>query len=109
MAGPTERIAYDGDEGTTRALLVPTWQVQITGDAPLASGPGGSAGFKRRRRFIIDDATGKEHGITVGSITSAAWTAAFGSAVAMGAAVAGQPAGTFKYGGRTGERTLVRG
>lgn len=109
MAGPTTRIQYTGDEGTVRALLVPTWQVHITNDAPLATGPGGQAGFKRRRRFIIDNATGREHGITVGDEGSAAWTAAFGSPVAMGTAVPGQPAGTFRYGGRTGERTLVRG
>lgn len=107
MAGTADHRTYVSDDGNTYRILMPTWQSGLTGDAVLASGQGLPRGYQRRHRMIQDTATGKEIKITVGSITSASWTAAFGSVATV--TPPGHAATTWHYAGRIGERDLIRG
>lgn len=107
MAGPADHRAYHSDDGVTYRVLMPTWQSGLTGDAAQATGQGLPRGYQRRHRMLQDTATGREIKITVGSITSSAWTAAFGATATV--TVPGNPGAAYVYAGRIGERDLIRG
>lgn len=109
MAGPAVHINYIDNVGTTVRVLVPSWQQAFTGDA-LATASGSLAkGVKRRRRYIRGDTTGREYHFTVGDTTKTAWTAAVGAVVASPPTIPGAADTAFHYGGRIGERDLIRG
>jgi hypothetical protein len=111
MAGASVRVQYKDDHGSAAcALKVPAWQQAITGDALATNQANCNHLTERRHRFIRDDATGREYRVTVGDPALAAWTAAKGATVTglTAIAVKGLSGTTFTYGGRTGERDLIR-
>lgn len=109
MTGAATHIDYISDDGLTYRVLVPQWQVDITGDAAATSNTPLHVGYQRRRRMLRDTTTGREVRITVGDITSAAWTGAFNTPPAGTFTIPGHEGATFHYAGRIGERDLIRG
>ena len=109
MAGPSTHIQYLSDDGTAYRVQVPTWVHTFTGDALATATVSLQRGYQRRRRFIKGNTTGREYHFTVGDITKVSWTAAIGSAVASPPVIPGSADVAFTYGGRIGERDLVRG
>lgn len=110
MAGPAVHINYIDNTGTTVRALVPSWQQAFTGDALATTATGQLAkGTKRRRRYIRGDTTGREYHFTVGDTTKVAWTAAVGAVVASPPTIPGAGDTAFHYGGRIGEKNLIRG
>lgn len=109
MAGPAIHINYISDDGNTYRALVPTWEQTITLDAAATATSGLPKGYQRRKRKIMEVATGKEHSLTVGDITKAAWTAGFGVTVTPTPDIPGHGTTPCTYAGRIGERDLIRG
>lgn len=109
MAGPTISVNYDSDDGTTYPVLTPTWQNAVVNNVAGTAGPSLPKGTRKRSRMIMDPTTGREYRLMVGVISSAAWTAAFGAAVTPTPDIPGLGATPCVYGGRIGERQLVRG
>ena len=109
MAGASTHIAYIADDGNTYRALVPSWVAGLTGDAALGTGAQVPKGYRRRHRWIRNTTTGREYRFTVGDITKAAWTAAFGAAVPTGHVPTLLGPDTWVYQGRTGEVDRIRG
>jgi len=109
MAGPATHINYIDNTGTTFRVLVPEWQQAFTGDAAATVGGVLPKGTIRRRRYLRGDTTGREYRITVGDPALTAWTAAVGAVVASPPTIPGSADAAFHYGGRIGERDLIRG
>lgn len=109
MAGPATHINYISDDGNTYRVLVPQWEVTLTGDAAATATVGLPKGYQRRKRKIMEVGTGKEHSITVGDITLAFWTAGFGGAVTPSPDIPGHGVTACTFAGRIGERDLIRG
>lgn len=108
MAGPKLRIDYTADDATVYRMSVPTWQQTFTGDPTATSVVTAPKGLRRRHRFIRGNTTGREYRVTVGDPTSVVWTTAKGAAVAVAPTIPGAPDSAFTYGGRVGERDLIR-
>jgi hypothetical protein len=109
VAGPAVHINYITDTATTVRVLVPSWQQAFTTDALATASGQLPKGTQRRRRYLRGDTSGREYRITVGDTTKTAWTAANGAAVASPPTIPGSPDTAFHYGGRVGERDLIRG
>lgn len=109
MAGPATHIEYISDDGNHYRVLVPNWEVAVTGDATATATVSLPKGYRRRHRMIQDTTSGKQYKLTVGDITEAAWTAGFGAAVTPSPNVPGHGTITAVYAGRIGERDLIRG
>lgn len=109
MAGPATHINYIDNTGTTVRVLVPEWQQAFTGDAAATVGGQLPKGTIRRRRYLRGNTTGREYKITVGDPALTAWTAAVGAAVATPPTIPGAADTAFTFGGRIGERNLIRG
>jgi hypothetical protein len=108
MAGPKFAINYVSQGLGTLKLTVPSWQQAFTGDAAATVSNTPPKGFKRRHRMLRGDTTGREYKLCVGDVTLTAWTAANGAAVASPPTIPGAPDTAFHYGGRIGEKDLVR-
>lgn len=108
MTGKATRIEYTDDVGTGFAVKTPDWQNTIGGNAAATATSQKPSGLITRYRMIMDPTTGREHKVRVGSVGAAAWTAALGApagnvVVADGSTITGA-----LYGGRIGERRLIR-
>src|SRR5690348_8844472 len=114
MAGPAESVVYTADDATAYCVKVPQWEANVSNHAPtLTQGatacttqPPKPAGIRRRRRYYIITATGKEGSFTVLDSTSNLWTSPVGTAIEIpifGAAAPTADNATLR--GRTGERT----
>jgi hypothetical protein len=109
MAGASTHIAYVSDDGNTYRALVPAWVAGLTGDPALATGAQIPKGYRRRHRYIRNTTSGREYKFTVGAAGSAAYTAAFGAAVATGHVPTLLGPDTWVYAGRSGEKDKIRG
>jgi hypothetical protein len=109
MAGPAIHIDYASDNGTHYRTLNPVWQNTIAGNIAATTSNTKPAGMRRRYRMIQDPATGREFKVTVGSITSAAWTAALGSSAGTVVVADGSSIPGALFAGAIGERRLIRG
>lgn len=109
MAGPRTKINYIDDFGSTVAVPFPSWMPAFTGDAAATVTTVIPKGVHPRYRLLRGDTTGKEYRVHVGDITKVSWTTAPGAVVASPPTIPGATDTTFTYGGRIGERTLIRG
>jgi hypothetical protein len=109
MAGPATHIDYISDDGNTYRILVPDWEIAVSGDTAATSTQGMPKGYIRRRRMLQDAATGREFKLTVGDITKASWTAGFGVPVTPSPNIPGHGVTACVYAGRIGEKDLIRG
>jgi len=110
MAGPAVTIEYISGPGTHYNVLVPSWQQTFTTDAtPATATAGAPKGFRRRRRYLRDVATGKEIRVTVGDVTKAAWTSAYNAVPTAQPVVPGHTGVTYHYAGYTDEKYTKRG
>lgn len=109
MAGPGAHIDYISDDGNTYRVLVPNWQKTFTTDAAASVSVGMPKGYRRRKRLLRGNTTGREYKITVGDITKTVWTAGLGAAVVAPPTIPGATDVAFTYGGRVGEKDLIRG
>jgi hypothetical protein len=113
VAGPTARYVYIDDTGTSYAVRMPVWEAELSDHAGVnlqdgtvaTDQPNPPIGFRRRKRYYVITATGREGSFTVLDPVSTINTAANGAAVQVplfnSAVVANN--GTLR--GRTGERT----
>jgi hypothetical protein len=84
MSGPSARYVYTADNGTAYAVRMPIWEANVADHAATigqtatlaTTQPGLPKGYRRRRRYYVITATGKEGSFTVLDATSSAWTAA---------------------------------
>lgn len=90
MSGPMTRAVYTDDAGVARSVRLPTWEYGVTnaagtilqtGATVATTEPGLPKGYRRRKRYYIVTATGKEGSVTVLDPTSSLWTAADGSPI----------------------------
>jgi len=113
MAGPMTRAVYTDDGGTDRAVRLPTWEYNLSNQAATLSQDGTAAttepglpkGYRRRKRFYVITATGREGSFTVLHTTSDLWTSPDGTPIKVplfGAADPGANNATLR--GTTGER-----
>ena len=114
MSGPTTKAVYTADDGNEYAVRLPTWEYAVTNAAAddlqngsVASGlPGLPKGVRRRKRYYVITATGKEGSITALRSNQSLWTSPVGDPLEVplfGAAAPGSNNATLR--GRTGERT----
>jgi len=113
MSGTTIRAVYTDDQGTARAVRLPLWEYNVTDSTatltqagtPATTQPGLPKGYRRRRRYYVITATGKEGSFTVLDSASNLWTAADGTGIEIPLFGAAAPvANNATLRGTTGER-----
>lgn len=116
MAGPMAHYVYTGDDGTAYSVRMPTWEATVSDHGATLTQAASAAttqpplpkGIRRRKRYYVITATGKEGSFTVLDATSNLWTSAIGTPILIplfDAALAGADNATLR--GRTGERTKL--
>lgn len=108
MSGPKTHVNYIGDAGVTYNISFPTWQTAFVGDAAATSSTPKPVGLRPRYRMLRGNTTGREYRVHVGDPALTAWTADKGAAVVAPPTIPGAPDTAFHYGGRIGERDLIR-
>lgn len=114
MAGAAQKARYKDDAGTNYKVSLPLWEYNLTNAGATISQTKTAAttepqlpkGVRRRKRYYVITATGKEGAVTVLDPASTLWTAAAGTGAEVplfGAAAPGADNATLS--GRTGERT----
>jgi len=114
MAGPSIKAVYTADDATAYAARLPQWEFDVTnaaatltqGGTAATTQPGIPKGLRRRKRFYVVTASGKEGSFTVLDSASNLWTSAIGTALEIPLFEAAAPvANNATLRGRTGERT----
>jgi len=113
MSGATIDAVYTADDGTAYSCRLPLWEYNVTNHAatltqsgtPATTQPDIPRGVRRRKRYYVITATGKEGSFTVLDTISNLWTSAKGTAITIplfDVAPPGADNATLR--GRTGER-----
>src|SRR3989442_4377567 len=113
MSGPSARYVYTADDGTAYAVRMPVWEANVADHAATigqtatlaTTEPDLPAGTRRRKRYYVITATGKEGSFTVLSAISSIYTAAKGHVLQVPLFNSAVAADNATLRGRTGERT----
>ena len=112
MAGPSARYVYTADDGGAYAVRIPVWEANVADHAATIGQTSTLAtteqdlprSFRRRKRYYVITATGKEGSVTVLSAISSLYTAAKGHALQVPLFNSAVTADNATLRGRTGER-----
>jgi len=113
VSGPAARYVYTADDGTAYAVRLPLWEANVADHAatigqtatPATTQPDLPRGIRRRKRYYVITATGKEGSVTVLDATSSLWSAANGHVLQVPLFNSVVAADNATLRGRTGERT----
>jgi hypothetical protein len=113
MSGPSARFVYTADDGTAYAVRIPIWESVLADHAATigqtataaTTQPDAPKGLRRRKRYYVITATGKEGSFTVLDAISTINTAANGHVLQVPLFNSAVAADNATLRGRTGERT----
>lgn len=113
MSGASARYVYTADNGTAYAVRIPTWEANVADHAATigqtaslaTTEPDLPRGIRRRKRYYVITATGKEGSFTVLDATANIWTAAIGHVLQVPLFNSAVAADNATLRGTTGERT----
>jgi hypothetical protein len=116
MSGPMAHYVYTADDGTAYNVKMPVWEAEVTNAAATLTQaataasiqPGLPKGVRRRKRYYVITATGREGNITVLDAASNLWTSGIGTPLEIPLFETAAPAANnATLRGRTGERTKL--
>jgi len=112
MSGPTAEVVYTSDTGVAYCIRMPIWERDLA-DHAAAIGQGAAGcttepplpkGFRRRKRYYVITATGREGSFTVPDATATINVAANGHVLQVPLFNSAVVANNATLRGRTGER-----
>jgi len=106
MAGPTDKVVYNSDDGTAYAIRIPQWEAALQTVVTATTEPQLKKGYSRRKRYYRVTGTGKEGSITVCSVSDSLYTDAVGTAINIPVLGSGTAAASTLQ-GATGEKRRV--